>query len=131
MIDIDWNYISEEFVRIGLIFGAIFQLVCIAAAIFLPYQSDSQQSSSDGKQSGRYSQTIDHRDSEDNEGLSDVEESTSYGINTNKTGRGMSQNLHQRHHSHQNHPNLRHEDRSSTSSNRSTNHRRQEKKKRR
>lgn len=41
MMDIDWSYLTEEFVRYGLYFGAVFQLICIGAAIFLPGKSDS------------------------------------------------------------------------------------------
>ncbi|KAH9517353.1 uncharacterized protein LOC124494273 [Dermatophagoides farinae] len=38
--EIDWQTIVEQFVHIGLIFGAIFQLICIGAAIFLPCKSE-------------------------------------------------------------------------------------------
>lgn len=39
-MELNWTNIGEEFVRFGLIFGAIFQLICIAAAIFLPCKSE-------------------------------------------------------------------------------------------
>ena len=41
MFQIDWSALIDEIVRIGLIFGAIFQVICIAAAIFLPGKSDT------------------------------------------------------------------------------------------
>ena len=41
MFAIDWSAITDEIIRIGLIFGAIFQLICIGAAIFLPNKSDN------------------------------------------------------------------------------------------
>mgnify|MGYP002649943015 CR=1 FL=1 len=41
MFEVDWSIVVEEVVRYGLFFGAIFQLICIGAAIFLPSKSDS------------------------------------------------------------------------------------------
>lgn len=42
MYDWNWYALGEELVRVGLIFGAVFQVICIGAAIFLPFNSDSK-----------------------------------------------------------------------------------------
>ena len=52
MFEVDWSVVVEEVVRYGLFFGAIFQLICIGAAIFLPSKSDSAGDSAGGGPGG-------------------------------------------------------------------------------
>lgn len=64
MIAIDWTYLTEEFVRYGLYFGAVFQLICIGAAIFLPSKSDSCSGGGGGGDRGLGSPTAVDSDTE-------------------------------------------------------------------
>lgn len=50
--------ILDELIRVGLMFGAVFQLICIAAVILVPNKEDVRDNgdSSDDEGEGSYSQ---------------------------------------------------------------------------
>lgn len=115
MFEIDWNFLGDEVVRYGLIFGAIFQMICIGAAIFLPCKSDTEASSQ--RQSENLNDTF----------LLESEDSDVDGRVFQNTGQRQPHYRHAHHHHH--HPHDDNHRASSTASSRTS--KRHEKKKRR
>lgn len=97
MFAFDWSAITEEIVHVGLVIGAIFQVICIGAAIFLPSKSDPlSEENGTGHKSGETANDtfLVESDESDNEASS--------GTNRRRRPENSTHQVHQRH-THQSH----------------------------
>ena len=126
MFDVDWSSFGEEVVRYGLMFGAIFQLICIGAAIFLPCKSETYLETNGSKRS--------EQNSDDNFNKNFLLESEDSDIDHQGHVRSRVDNMtsqQQLHYRHTHHHTDDQQRAQSTSSNSSRSTKRHEKKKRR
>ncbi|KAH9423738.1 hypothetical protein DERP_005319 [Dermatophagoides pteronyssinus] len=137
--ELDWQTIVEQFVHIGLIFGAIFQLICIGAAIFLPckseLESNNQESNNNESSNHRSTKTFQTRTNErfldESDDQQDHYNNDDQDLNVGKIYGNRHGHVHQRQHHHHHIDDNRSSSSSSRGTSSSWNNKNKEKKKRR